>query len=185
MAWSAPQTWVPGLVHSAEMNLELRDNMLEQAAQLAILSRPNRLVVSSGLNSIDIREWKQATVDTAGVGETTTSTTFTDLATVGPSVNISSGTRAMVWITCQVTNNTVNKEAYASWGVSGATTSAAIDARSIIHQPATAGRYIRTTVCSIIALTAGTNIFTMKYRTDATGGTASFTRRSIVVAGLS
>lgn len=182
MAWTAPQTWIPGLVHADELNEQLRDNMLQQAAAVASGANPNRLLTASDAGQIEIRDWKEAEAQTDGTAETTTSTSYTDLATTGPSVTLTTGTKVVVWITAQLTNATVNAVAWASFGVTGATTSAASDGRAIVHQPAVAGRYLRTTVCTLLDVTAGSNTFTMKYK--ATSGTCRATRRAIMVVGI-
>lgn len=182
MAWTAPQTWLPGVVTAGEMNVELRDNLLAQAAAIASGANPNRLLTASAANTIEIRDWKENEVQTGGTAEDTTSTSYTDLATAGPTVTLTTGTKVAVWITAQLTNVTVNAVAWASFAVSGATTSAAADGRAIVHQPAVAGRYLRTTVCTLLDVTAGSNTFTMKYK--ATSGTCRATRRAIMVVGI-
>ena len=59
--------------------------------------------------------------------QTTTSTSYTDLATVGPAVTVTTGTSAIVLITTQASPSVQGPNACMSCAVSGATTIAASD----------------------------------------------------------
>lgn len=120
------------------------------------------------------------TNDTAEVttAQTTTSTSYTDLATVGPSVTVTTGTKALVMVTCQV-ENSGGAAAFMSYAVSGATTIAAADTTAVGNKSTS---FIRATACSIVTLTAGSNTFTAKYKVGASTGT--FERRTIAVINL-
>jgi hypothetical protein len=92
--------------------------------------------VTTSLNEIAERVGARETITTS---ETTTSTSYTDLATVGPTVTVTTGQLALVIWGAQLTNNTNNTSARVSVDVSGASTIAADDVRGLAYDPATAG----------------------------------------------
>lgn len=110
--------------------------------------------------------------------QSTASAVYTDLATLGPSVSIVTGTSALLWISTGIYNS--GGVSGASFAVSGASTLAPSDDDSIQY-PAVAGSRMGITV-QVTGLTPGTNAFTMKYK--ATGGTASFFSRSITAQAV-
>jgi len=119
--------------------------------------------------------------------QTTTSTSYADLTTAGPAVTITTGTSVIVLITADL-GDPSNTAGFirASFAVSGATTRAASDNEALIASGAAIstadpfGTYSRAVV--ITGLTAGSNVFTMKYKVSA--GTASFQNRNIVIVAL-
>jgi hypothetical protein len=122
-----------------------------------------------------------ATVATA---QTTSSATYTDLATSGPAVTVTTGTKALVIVSSAMrdtggTNNT----GYMSYAVSGATTVAATDASAIafVSTSTTAGNIFRFSAASVVTLTAGSNTFTAKYRT---ANVTDYSNRAIFVMNL-
>jgi hypothetical protein len=121
-------------------------------------------------------------------GQTTTSTSFTDLATAGPSVTLTTGTTVIVATTSLHSNTSANANAnqgnnYHGFSVSGASTVGAADGYSArgpqIHNSHTYGR---TSVMYVSGLTAGSNTFTSKYRVQ--DGTGTFSERHITVWAL-
>lgn len=107
--------------------------------------------------------------------ETTTSTLYTDLATRGPRVLLVTGTRVLVILTCNIVNSGANFSNM-SVAVSGATTTAAADANTFFLKGTNlllASRLV------LLTVTSGNNTFTAKYR--VTGGTGTFSTRSIIV----
>lgn len=120
----------------------------------------------------------QASVATS---QTTTSLTYTDLATV-VSVTIVTGTQAKVTVGCQASNSTAGSGALMSFAVSGATTVAAADNRAFgpVLISGAAPNVIGSRTFLVTGLTAGTNVFTPKCRA-VTGGTAAFQDRQIFV----
>lgn len=122
-----------------------------------------------------------ARVDTS---QTTTSTTYVDLATAGPAVTVTTGTRALVMLSGFCQGSIVNAQAWISVAVSGATTIAAADSNAMHYQAYTGGGggQIGTTIL-ITGLTPGSNTFTAKYRTVATA-TGTFAYRTIAVVAL-
>ena len=122
-----------------------------------------------------------ATVDTT---ETTTSTTYADLTTVGPAITVNTGdrTEVNVVVSAQIQNNTASDGAKMSVAVSGATTLAASDVNGIlVKMPGVTGMVAQLSFDSkITGLTAGSNTFTAKYAA-VTGGTATFLHRWLVI----
>jgi len=126
-------------------------------------------------------------VASVATNQSTTSATYTDLTTSGPAVTITTGTKALVIISAQMQNDTGARGAAMSFAVSGATTTAADDEFSIINRIDADGGVGRIfnqgSAAYSVTLTAGSNVFTAKYR-NVNGSTASFQRRQIVVIDL-
>jgi hypothetical protein len=179
MAWSAPMTAVAGATFTAaQFNQYVRDNLNQTAPALATTA--SQLFVSTGANAIATRVPSTASVATV---QSTASTSFTDLATVGPAVTVTCGTIALVWYAAAMANSNSDAQCNASVAVSGATTVAANDVWALTSDGVTAGNYIRYgTAHAFTGLTAGSNTFTMKYR--AGSATASYQRREIIVLPL-
>src|SRR5687767_560975 len=130
MVWSPPLTAVAGSVlTAAEWNTSVRDNLNETFPALA--TRDGTIAVGTGVNSIAERFPDSASVNTS---QTTTSTTFTDLTTVGPSVTSTTGARAMVSIRTLAQNNTAGQTSQASYEISGATSTGASIVRTVSHE---------------------------------------------------
>ena len=109
--------------------------------------------------------------------ETTTSTTYANLTTVGPSVTMNTGDRTEVEITlsARLSNSGASGDSFMSVDVSGATTLAAVDDNALFFKSPSAGNpghYSRSV--KITGLTAGSNTFTAKYRTTANTSTFQF-----------
>jgi hypothetical protein len=134
--------------------------------------------VSQGPNSIAERAILAANVDTS---ETTASTSYVDLATAGPSVTLTTGTKALIWINCQLGNSSTGSSA-ASYGISGATTAAPADSISLVADNTAGGTSQRYGACDLRTVTAGSNTFYMQYRVS--GGIGTFQRRRIQVMAL-
>jgi hypothetical protein len=111
--------------------------------------------------------------------ESTTSTSYTDLTTAGPAVTITTGTKALVIVSARLEVNT-GASSYASYAVSGATTIAASDNVAVEAGTITTGM---SRASRLTTLTAGSNTFTMKYRTSPTR-TGTFESREIIVIDL-
>lgn len=112
---------------------------------------------------------------------TTTSASFTTLTGGGtnPSVTLVTGTTALISISTSQ-SATSGFTAITSVAVSGATTLAAPPERGPLTTGTTAFRSCDRFV--LTGLTAGTNTFTLNYRTA--GGTGTFQDRSLVVQGI-
>jgi hypothetical protein len=119
-----------------------------------------------------------ATVATA---QSTSSTSYTDLATAGPAVTLTTGTQVLVFTNTEV-STAAGRYVFADFAISGATTRAASDDTCVKAGDDPGTTQSRQGVANLMTVTAGSNTFTMKYRTNA--GTSSFINRSIVVVAL-
>lgn len=181
MAWSTPLTAVANAtLTAAQWNASVRDNLNETAPAKA--TGAAQIFVSTGANAIAARAIVTSYVATT---ETTTSTTYADLTTVGPSVTATTGTAALVFISSRLWT-TATSYVHASFEISGATTSAALDQKSIAERVAAGNDGSvggRSGVSWMEAgLTPGSNTFRMKYR--VTSGTGRFDERHMFVIAL-
>lgn len=178
MAWTSPMTAVANSVFTAaQFNAHVRDNLNETAPAKA--SSAGRIIVTTGLNQVDERIVGESQI---GTSETTASTSYTDLTTVGPSQSVLTGAQAFVVITCEMSNSGVF-QCWAGVAVSGASIVAADDADAIQYHSFAAGSKHRGSAAALLTgLTPGTNVFTMKYR--VAGGTGTFLNRKLFVMGL-
>ena len=178
MAWSTPLTAVStATLTAAQWNATVRDNLNETAPAKATTA--GGIFVATGTNAIAQRI---PTGNTIATSQISTATTYGDLATSGPAVTVTTGTQAIVCVTVSLNNSTVGASSRADFAVSGATTRAAVDNTALIHEVANANQGFRATAVTLITLTAGSNTFTVKYRTS--GGTGTFNDRSILVLPL-
>jgi phenylacetate-coenzyme A ligase PaaK-like adenylate-forming protein len=169
------QTWT-----SAQWNTHVRDNLNETMPGKATAGG-GQWYITTGTNAIAARTISTATVATS---QATTNTGYTDLTTVGPSVTVTTGTQALVFIAAHMQNNTADQDASISYAVSGATTVAASDSwRAFVDGVAAANPERYGMVHFRTGLTAGSNTFTMKYRTGG-ATTATFQDRTIIVMAL-
>ena len=179
MAWTAPITWVAGQIPTATiLNAQIRDNLLQTMPAKA--TGNGSIFVGSGLNTLTERFTDTARIDTL---ETSSSTSYTNLSTVGPSVTLATGSMAFVFFSAQMGNSVDDGSPYTSYAVSGATTVAASDIRSTQFDGTGAGEQASGGMMDFISgLTPGTNTFTMKYRVAS--GTGNWQRRTIGVLPL-
>lgn len=159
---------------AAQFNQFVRDNLNETAPAKATTAGSH--FAGTGLNSIAERLTADNLVATS---QTTTSTSYTDLATVGPTVTATTGPYALV----ATYNSNFNSGAAASlmsFEVSGASSIAAADNVSIAisgtGSQRASGLFLLTT------LTPGSNTFRCKYRVGA--GTGTYADRRILVFPL-
>lgn len=161
---------------AAQFNTHVRDNLNETAVAKATAA--GRYYVSTGANALAERIPSHNFVTTS---ETTVSTTYVALATA-QSVTLTTGTLAWVFLTAQCEVNAADQQIFATVVVSGASSVAASDENSLVVTNATTSDPLRATALVILTgLTAGSNTFTMQFRTSS--GTASIRRRSIAVLG--
>lgn len=122
--------------------------------------------------------------------EFTTSTSPTDLATVGPAVTVTvpASGRVKVELSVVTYNTVANAYVYAGVALSGANTVGALtpNSRSIIAMSATANQRMMGSRSFIISgLTPGSTTFTMKYAVDVgTAGNGHFSGRALLVTPL-
>lgn len=181
MAWSTPLTAVANsALTAAQWNASVRDNLLETGPAKATVA--GRLLVTAGANSLVERVVTQTTQNASG---STTSSSFTDLSgtTVGPSVTAVTGTKALIWFSSQMQCSVAGAVTQVAVAISGATTAAADNTIDIYTDGLGAGQAMRSSVVHLFEnLTAGSNTFTLKYRTGA--GTGTFYDRSIGILAL-
>jgi hypothetical protein len=161
---------------AAQFNTYVRDNLNETAPAKA--SAGGQIFVSTAANAIAARTPTKANVDTS---ETTASATPADLTTPGPAVTVTTGTQAVVIVNCRLSSSSASFAAFASFAISGATTTAA----DVQHSGNSAGTSSASAGGTwLMTLTAGSNTFTMKYWTSAGGSTGTFSNRYLVVIPL-
>lgn len=186
MAYSTPLTAVSSsTLTAAQWNASVRDNILETPAAKATAA--GRSFWTTGVNAIAEREVRSALLSTS---QTTTSTSYTNLATTGPQVaSITTGTMALAIVTCLMSNNTASAFACMGVAVSGATTIAAADDYAAMWQSASgatggvrSSSVVPFSTATSNALTAGANTFTAQYRVSA--GTGTFSGRMLTVFAM-
>lgn len=178
MAWTTPVTAVDGVaLTAAQWNASVRDNLNLTPAALATTA--GSFTVATGTNAVAERLFQQAIVNTS---ETTSSTSYTALATPGPVVTAVTGSQAAVWINASIANSASNTSA-ASFAISGATTTAA-DNTWAIQQDGGTGSLNSFSRCALMTLTPGTNVFTMQYLVSSGASTGTFSRRREQVLAL-
>ena len=112
--------------------------------------------------------------------QTTASTSYVDLATVG-ATTLTTGTSALVTVSCNAQNLTAGAIQYMGFAVSGATTTAASDTYAAFYR--NSDNYQNQLSATFqVTLTAGSNTFTSKFRVDA--GTGIFLSRNISVVAI-
>ncbi len=179
MAWTSPMTATSGSVFTAsQFNTNVRDNGNQTGP--ALVSAAGQILVSTAANALAARTPQTSNVDTS---QTTASNTYTDLATAGPAVTVTSGTQALVTVTCQCGNSLIGGAALMGFAVSVSTTIAASDLFAVANG-FNAGGYIWASAHFLVTgLTSGSNTFTAKYKAANTG-TATFVSRKILVVPL-
>lgn len=115
--------------------------------------------------------------------QTTTSTAYADLATVGPSVtlNLVINQACLVIISARAKHSAAGGQAsLISYAVSGASTQAANDNDSAETADTTTGGSTITRAAVFVAGATGSHTLTMKYQVQG-GGTGTFYNRRIIV----
>lgn len=175
MAWTAPITAVASTAFNAsDFNSSVRDNLLETLPGKATAS--GNFFVTSAANAMVQRSLDTATVTTS---QSTTSTSYTDLSTAGPSVTLTTGTKAIIFFSAGMAQNTDNAAAFMAPEVSGASTVSAADSRAIQLDGVRANQTMALGCATLVTLNAGSNTFTLKYK--AGSNTATFNNRKIAV----
>lgn len=123
-------------------------------------------------------------IDTAAVAttESTASSSYTDLATVGPAVSMNTMTRALVTVSCTMAALGAAESGFMTFAVSGASTVAAASSRALELGGAGGTNTVWKASCVILltGLVPGINVFTAKYRV-ALGSNVDFASRTIIV----
>lgn len=176
MSWTAPMTAIAGSVFTAaQFNTFIRDNLNECPAAKA--TTPGSFFATSATNQIAERVPATALVATT---ETTSSTSFTDLATVGPTVTVTTGSSALIIITAQINNSTSSLAGVMAVDISGATTEAPSTTYQLRQESSGTSEFVQTSSCRFhTALTPGSNTFKAMY--SVPGGVGQFVNRQITV----
>lgn len=118
---------------------------------------------------------------TVATFETTTSASYTDLASVGPSVTVDVGESGavLVILTAYLANSIVDGAAYMGFSIAGA---AVVAARVLNHISHTAGQPAQmSAIYKVTGITPGSRTFVAKYRRDSAGGTMTAGNRNLIV----
>lgn len=151
------------------------------AAQRRRLDELERWVKSPARLSGSATSIDGATVDT---GESTSSTSFTDLATVGPEVTVDVGADgvALVMLSAQLRNDTAGVTTVLGVALSGANTVAATGARALRYESSNALDLAQATRTVLFTgLAAGPTTFTCKYAVTTGSSTGTFDFRQLAV----
>lgn len=174
MAWVTPPTFVAGnVLTAAQLNI-LSGDLNETAPGKATAA--GQIFVSTAANAVAARTMGHGNV--SGAAQGTTSLSYVDLTTVGPSVTITTGATALAIISCEMSNDTINGYCEITYGLNGAAPATSNTLRSvsaIANARESASRAIW-----VSGLTPGSNTFKLMYRAQA-GGTASFNFRDLVI----
>lgn len=163
---------------AAQFNLYVRDNLNETAPAKATTA--GRIFVATGANAIAQRS---PTGDTVAASETTTLTSYTGLSTPGPTFSVTSGTRAIVFLSAFMSNSLAGAHTNTGYVVSGASSISASDGKALRHESATANAFVRATaVIFEDGLTSGSNTWFMQYRVGS--GTGTWANRHLIVIPL-
>lgn len=171
-------------------NASVRDQVVtphaSAAARASAVTAPPEGMLS-WLSDVNSPEWyngsqhvpaipSSANVDTQ---QTTTSTSYVDLATTGPAVTVITGTSAIVWVGGLAVNSGAGNS-FMAVAVSGASTIAAADVQAF---DVAGTNNVQGCFCyKITGLTTGSNTFTAKYRVS--GGTGTYQSRNLTVLPL-
>jgi len=121
-------------------------------------------------------------VDTS---QSTTSTSYVGLATA-QSVTLTTGTKVLVIISSSIQGSGSNAH-HASYAISGATTVSSSDTWAIVNSGdggAGSKQILQMSYVSYQTVTAGSNTFTMQFRSGGGSETATFKNREITVIDL-
>ena len=151
-----------------------RDNLNE--CPTAKATAAGQIFVSNAANSVVAR---LVAADLITTQETTTSTSYDDMATTGPTITATTSASCIVAIYCRQFHS-AGLASWMSYDISGATTDASSDNRSVQTLCVSPGEHIGATFFHSDILTAGTNVFTAKYRVS-TSGTSTFSSRRLMV----
>jgi hypothetical protein len=179
MAWTSPMTAVDNQELTVALyNTNVRDNFLELAPAKATAS--GGFFVSTGTQAIAERLPALARVDTS---ESTTSATYVDLATVGPTVTLKTGREAIIFYSAMASSANADAAAIYSFEIVGDLNEDG--GHRIIYDGKGAGGLSRGYgIYHTTGLEPGTNTFRMKYRSGSGGVSATFSNRQIAVFPL-
>lgn len=180
MTWTTPLTAaVNTALTAAQWNASVRDNLNETEPAKATVG--GRLIVTTTANAIAERE---IVADIIGAAEGTTNGGYVDLATIGPDVTITTGTKGLVSVGGYTSNNSATGRGWMSHEIAGASTAPPSDSRAAIFTSSAVNELHGASQITLwTTLTPGSSNFKAKYRTS-TLGTSTFTNRRIMVVAL-
>jgi hypothetical protein len=155
MSWTVPPTYPVGSLLTSTLMNRISGNL----ADLDARSRPS----SGGVLT----------------SETTTSTSYADLATVGPFVTLVTGVAAMVVLSALVQTTGAGVTPRMAFAISGATTVPATDTWCINIDSSAVVNAQTSFAVLVTGLNAGSNTFTAKYKVGS--GTGTFVDRGLMV----
>jgi hypothetical protein len=165
-------------------DISYRSSTSNTNTRLAIGSNGQVLTVSGGVPTwAAVSAAPTSATATVATGQTTTSTSYTDLATAGPAVTITTGTKALILITSNIDNQQGNGQGHVGFAISGASSVSASDATALHYY---SGGIIALQYGAgylVTGLTAGSNTFTLKYK-SGNGSTQFFANRQITVLDM-
>jgi len=179
MTWSTPLTAVSNVTLTAsQWNASVRDNLAETGP--AVATTAGRLIVTDAANSVAERD---IVTDYVATAESSASTGYVNLATVGPTVTVTTGTKGLISVGCLHDNATATARGWMSHAISGASTAAASDTYAFVATSDAANQtYGASHVMLWTTLTPGSSTFQAKYR--ATSNTSTWTFRRLIVVAL-
>jgi hypothetical protein len=177
MAWSAIPTFTSGNVLTAAQQNILGGNLGETAAALA--TGAGQYPVATGTNALAMRS---PTRNTQLAADSTTSTSYTDLTNIGPTLsNIVAGTQCLILMQSKVQHGTALGNAYMGVNITGASTVAPDDQYALAHAPGASTGFVQAMMAVLFVSNdgwaAGTSTVQAKYKTNT--GTASFDKRRL------
>jgi hypothetical protein len=170
-------TAVSGSVFTAaQFNQFVRDNLLECPASNA--TTPGSFFVTDGTNHVVERIPAVSRVD---VQEVITATSFADAPTLGPSVTVTTGTHAYIFIAAEIGNTTASSAGcLVGTLISGATSESPTPQYALRQESAAQSEFQRATYARLhTGLTPGSNSFRLQYQTTA--GSMNINYREISV----
>jgi hypothetical protein len=157
-------------ITAAQMNTYLRDNLLETLPAKASANVGSHFV-TAGTNVIAERRTVKAQIDTI---QTTSSTSYTNLATAGPAVTVTTGTSALAIWSAEFKNSSGSSQIATvrmTVDVTGASSIPGNDTRALCNSAEDDGLHQSMHAVWFDDLTPGSNTFTCKYRVSSGTGT--------------
>ena len=179
---SAIQTQINGKIASTLVDAKgdlISATAADTPARLAVGTNGQYLQADSttatGLKWVTLPSSSPASASaTVATAQSTSSSSYTDLATVGPAVTLTTGTKVLV-----ICNSWTDGGAWVDFAVSGATTRSASDTTAVSMSNVAP---VRNGIATFLTVNAGSNTFTMKYRSNS--GASTYQNRQITVIDL-
>jgi hypothetical protein len=115
--------------------------------------------------------------------QTLTSQSYSDLATVGPAVTLTTGTKVLVMWAVHTNTGGSNNNCFVDFQITGATSRSANDETALVTPEYGGNENMRLTGFTRVNVTAGSNTFTLKYK-QKNNTQATYKNRQIIVIDL-